>query len=135
MRRTAIVAFSLSPVLALAYRGFPPGATDAGLLGGLTWMAPVAGPWIAGSILVERFRGASLLAVAAGTALLGYVLAALLAPALLSFGAAQHVPQVLGLGFITLQLYFAGKLFWVATRPPDSAYAEALPNRGGIITS
>lgn len=125
MRRLLLFAFALLPLPCLAYGGFPPDATDAELLGGLAWrfalgMLLVAGPWVAGSLLVERFQGMALIAIAAGTALLGYAIAVPQLMAMGTFGYAHLLMPILGMGFAAFQIYFVCKLAWVVIRASES---------------
>ncbi len=133
MKRLSFAAFLLLPLPCLAYGGFPQGATDAELLGGLAWrfalgMLLVAGPWIAGSIALERFKGMPLIAIAGGTALLGYAIAVPQLAAMGTFGYPHLIMPILGIGFVTFQIYFIGKLLWVVIRQPG-AEAQPLPAR------
>ena len=121
--RLAAFAFLLLPLPCLAYGGFPPDATDGQLLGGLAGrlaigLPLIALPWIAGSFLAERCRGAALLAVGAGTTILAW---ALVGPQLVEmgeFGYPHLVVPILGKGFLAFQVYFAAKIVWVLVRRP-----------------
>lgn len=123
MKRLSIAAFLLLPLPCLAYGGFPLGATDAELLGGLAWrfalgMLLVAGPWVAGSLLAERFRGLAVLAVGAGTGLVGYAIAVPQLTAMGEFGYPHLVIPILGYGFEVFQLYFVAKIVLLLARRP-----------------
>lgn len=133
MKRLWLAAFLLLPLPCLAYGGFPPNATDAELLGGLAWrfalgMLLVAGPWVAGSFLVERFQGMALIAIAAGTALLAYAIAVPQLVAMGTFGYPHLVMPILGMGFAAFQIYFVCKLAWVVISRSE-AEAKAAPAR------
>lgn len=135
MLRAALLAFTLLPLPCLAYGGFPPDASDGELMGGLAsrfaiGLLLVGLPWIAGSLLAERFRGVVLAVVAAGTAAVGWAIAPPQLVAMGEFGYPHLVVPILWGGFVAFQAYFAAKILWLMARrapepPPSTAHTAA----------